>query len=125
MPVRRKAAEEGPAECGIVSGSDTTIVVTLDKGTMPYVPAYFNQNFMTELEINERVNGRGTWYGVIDGVHSLEAILFLRAANPKIWGHLMWFVKVALYGKPIDRYRQLAQRQNEHHYFNYFIETNL
>jgi len=73
-------------------------------------------------QVEQRVNERDKWYGIVDGQHSHAAIINLRNKYER-WCGFLWFVCLLRGGHSIDRYRQLAQFQNARHDSRFFIET--
>lgn len=109
---------QGPGQCGNASGSDTPLLVQLDCTNIFLVLDYFKKKSLTEDEASDQAAKTSKWYGVVDGSHSLDAILLLRVENPVTWGAFKWFVAVIKRGRSIQEYTQLSIMQNERHKSN-------
>ena len=106
---------------GIVMGTDTPIVVPLVDRLQHLVADHFKKRGMTGGEIETAVSRHDTWYGIIDGGHSNEAIRELVNTEPG-WQNFKWFVTVFHGEHPMESYRKLARAQNTRHSERYYVE---
>lgn len=93
---------------GIALRSDITIVVQLSGPYRQYIYIDFKIYYLTETEINQRIDSRLKCYGIIDGPHSHEAIKTLMAKHDR-WCGYMCFVCLVNGGHSLDWYQQSAR----------------
>lgn len=105
----------GPRECGVMAGSDTPIVVRLHRSKIDMVTYCMKSCRVSDTESCRRVAEKSSWYGLVDGSHTLGALLLLRIFYPNKWAVYKWFVMVITRGHSMENYRQLAHMQNERH----------
>lgn len=112
----------GMASIGLAVGSDMPIVVELSGSLRPYVYRHFQDNGLSEEEVETRVKSRSKWYGIVDGHHIHDAVTRLQCQFEE-WRGFMWFVCLLKGGQPFERYRQLAVFQNARHDNSFYVET--
>ena len=118
-----KGKGTGPAEYGIVAGTDNAIVLQLGSETSYFVTDYLKNSGMSSLEASRRFEEVDIWYGVIDGNHSLLALKSIIEEKTPGWGNFQWYVTKLTGGHIIDEYRKLARMQNARHDRAYYVET--
>ena len=116
-------AGEAPHEPGITAGSDMPVLMPLTGTYRRYVIDHFKGKGLTETEAREKSRTRTQWYGVVDGMHRLVAILELIDELPAQWSGFSWSVTILSGGHNVQVLRQLARHQNGKHAPSYYIGT--
>ncbi len=109
---------------GFALGSDIPMVVPLTGSLAIYVHEHFKKEGLTGDELRERIKSRPVWHGIVDGLHSHSALVFIKN-NHRSWNQFRWYVKILNGGFSIDKYRQLARVQNGRHHPHFYIELTL
>lgn len=110
---------------GVVAGSDNPIVIPLTGVYRRYVIDYFKSKGMTEADAREQAGTKSAWYGVVDGMHRLLAIIELIEEEPDIWSGFSWPFIVLKGGHDIQTLKQLTRHQKFKHSASHYIETTL
>ncbi len=106
---------------GLAFGTDTPLVVELTGDLKFLLVDHFKEQGKSDDEIEEAISTHDSWYGIIDGAHSNEAIKKLCNDKPE-WKGFKWLVTVLRGGYSLDRYRQLARAQNSRHSPRFYVE---
>lgn len=80
---------------------------------------------MSESQAIEKAESRSVWYGVVDGMHRLTAILELMDECPDTWESFLWPVTILKGGHSMQVLKQLGRHQNRKHDSSFFIESTL
>ena len=116
---------------GFIAGSDNGIVVELTGGLKRHVVDFFRSmkgsdgKPLSESQAVEKAEGRSVWYGVVDGMHRLTAILELMDESPDVWESFLWPVTILKGGHSLQVLKQLGRHQNRKHDASFFIESTL
>lgn len=117
----RKAAEATDHDApGFAFGTDTPCIVPLSGTLSHHVYSYFQDLGCSDCDVQEKVNGRAEWFGIVDGLHSNKAMRWM-LTNREDWKNISWFVTKLKGGFPVERYRQLARFQNHRHSPKYYV----
>lgn len=116
---------------GFVAGSDNGIVVELTGGLKRHVVDYFRSTKgaddqpISDSQAIQKAEDRSVWYGVVDGMHRLTAILELMNESPDIWESFLWPVTILKGGHSLQVLKQLGRQQNKKHDSSFYIESTL
>ena len=121
------AEHDGAGESiGFVAGPDAPLATPLTGTFSRYVAEYFvEEKGMTTEESIEHAASREIWYGVVDGMHRLVAILELIEEEPESWDGFNWTVTILKGGVSLQVLEQLARHQNLKHSQKCYVETTL
>ena len=115
---------DGLCSTGLAFGTDTPIVVRLTGDLEYLVVEHFKGQGQSPEEIKVSLSMHDSWYGIIDGAHSNEAIKKL-CTDYVEWHGFKWLVTILKGGQSLDRYRQLSRAQNSRHSSRFYIELTL
>lgn len=88
---------------GLALGSHMPIIVELKGSLKQYVFKHLKESGLSEADSKCREENRHTWFGLIDGHNTHEAIIRLRDCKDKcIW--FLWFVSLVHSGFLLQRY---------------------
>ncbi len=109
---------------GLALGTDIPMVVKLTGELEHFVYDHFRSQGLEGNDLEDRIESRKCWYGIVDGLHSHAALTFIKSSYKK-WHNFEWYVKILNGGYSLEKYRQLARVQNARHHPHFYVELTL
>lgn len=101
---------------GFMHETDTPTIVGLREELRYFVYDNFRRERLSEEEIEAEVAWNESWYNVIDGGHSHEAMKEIKSEVEEL-NSFQWFTTLVNWGQPIEKYGTLQDHktENTHH----------
>ena len=110
-------------DSNVCTGSGTPVVVPVSELYRPLLIRYLKDNGANDATISEELEE--TWYGVIDGVYRLWALLELRETRSDQWRSFRWMVLILKGSPSLECLRQMKRSFEENRKSENLIEVTL